>query len=225
MLNTGYLYGLENNQLIDFQGHQLQSDTAQQLMLMQTAAAKDNISLQICSAYRDLPRQLAIWNAKAKGQRAVLDARSQPIDIRHLSEDQLIDAILLWSALPGTSRHHWGTDIDVYDAHQMSRKQLQLIPSEYQADGPCHALHSWLTRYCGDFGFYFPFQAGLSGVSPEPWHLSYYPKANDYLAAFDPQSLATILSQQPIALKNAILARLEHLVSHYVFHVAPSPAG
>ena len=33
-----------------------------------------------------------------------------------LAPDALIETILLWSALPGGSRHHWGTDVDVFDA-------------------------------------------------------------------------------------------------------------
>ncbi|SPY94009.1 D-alanyl-D-alanine carboxypeptidase [Proteus mirabilis] len=64
------------------------------------------------SFIRSFERQLAIWNGKFEGTRPVLDAESQPIDIQTLSEGQRCEAILKWSALPGASRHHWGTEID-----------------------------------------------------------------------------------------------------------------
>ncbi|QYK03287.1 M15 family metallopeptidase [Shewanella psychrotolerans] len=190
---------------------------------MQLAAAKDGLSIQICSAYRDLAKQLAIWNAKASGKRTLLDKNSEPIEIASLNDDQLVDAILLWSALPGISRHHWGTDIDLFDANNITRNDLQLISSEYEPNGPCHYLHNWLTCHASNFGFYFPYQAKLSGVSPEPWHLSYYPKANEYLKAFDIKTLANILSQQEMHLKHSVLGRLETLVDEFVYRIAPWP--
>lgn len=220
---SGNIYGLGQPPLVEYQGHLLEPETASKLRLMQTAAAKDDLSIQICSAYRNLTKQLAIWNAKACGKRPILDAHSQPIAIAPLSDDQLVDAIMLWSALPGISRHHWGTDIDLFDANQIAQTDLRLITSEYAPQGPCHKMHSWLSHYAADFGFYFPYQAGLSCVSPEPWHLSYYPKASIYLEAFDIQTLTDILSQQEMLLKRSVLARLESLVNEFVYRVAPWP--
>jgi hypothetical protein len=45
----------------------------------------------------------------------LLDAHNQPLDALQLGETERLHAILHWSALPGTSRHHWGTDLDIYD--------------------------------------------------------------------------------------------------------------
>ncbi|MCG9746379.1 M15 family metallopeptidase [Shewanella sp. Isolate8] len=219
------IYGFDEPTLVDHQGHRLAPESAAQLTKMQGAAASDGINIAICSSYRDFNRQLGIWNAKASGKRPVLDAASRPMDIETLSENELLDAILRWSALPGMSRHHWGTDLDLFDANAISRASLELIDSEYQVGGPCHGLHQWLVAHAADFGFYFPYQAGLSGVSPEPWHLSYYPLADSHLASFDIHALETRLEQADIALKDPILARLEELVSRYVYFVAPSPNG
>ena len=217
------IYGLGELPLEKYQGHLVEPSALAKFKLMQLAAAKDGLSIQICSGYRDLPKQLSIWNAKASGKRTLLDKNSQPIAIASLSDDQLVDAILLWSALPGISRHHWGTDIDLFDTKLIDQKDLRLISSEYAPGGPCHPMHHWLTRYANDFGFYFPYQAGLSGVSPEPWHLSYYPKANEYLRAFDLKTLADILSQQEMHLKHSVLGRLETLVDEFVYRIAPWP--
>ncbi|ASJ96893.1 MULTISPECIES: M15 family metallopeptidase [Shewanella] len=219
------LYGEGELPLNDYQGHRLAPECAEQFAKMQAAAAKDNIAIAICSSYRDFERQLGIWNAKASGQRPVLNHQSQPIAIDALSEAQLVDAILCWSALPGMSRHHWGTDLDLFDANTITREKLQLIASEYDPQGPCHKLNLWLKQYAADFGFYLPYQAGLSGVSPEPWHLSYFPLADQYLKAFDKKKLEAQLQKAPILLKTAILARLDELVAQYVYYVAPSPHG
>ncbi|MCE9678770.1 M15 family metallopeptidase [Shewanella sp. AS1] len=218
------VYGLETPPLVEYQGHLLEPETAGQLKKMQHKAEQDGISIQICSAYRSFAKQLAIWNAKAEGQRTLLDKNSQSINHHGLSQDELIDTILLWSALPGISRHHWGTDIDLFDANQINQSQLRLVAQEYAPGGPCHAMYLWLQHHGKEFGFYFPYQAGLSAVSPEPWHLSYYPKAKDYLDAFELETLRQILTGQQMALKTAVLNRLPSLVKAFAYRIAPWPA-
>ena len=218
------LYGLDSQHLVAVGDFLLEQQTAAAFGNMQLAAANSGIDLQLCSAYRPFERQVHIWNAKASGTRPLLDKASHPIDYASLSEQQLIDTILIWSALPGASRHHWGTDIDVFDAKQIIKQSLQLVSAEYQATGPCFVLHQWLVEHAVDYGFYFPYQAQQSGVSPEPWHLSYFPVANDYLCQFRADELAKVLSHAEISLQSLLLERLTELVNHYVFYVAPSPA-
>ena len=85
-------------------------------------------------------------------------------------------AILLWSALPGASRHHWGTEIDVIDRAALRPGQhAQLIPAEYCAEGVFGGLDRWLTEHAGAFGFFRPYDRDRGGVQPEPWHLSFAP--------------------------------------------------
>lgn len=218
------LYGLDSQHLVAVGDFLLEQHTAAAFSNMQLAAANSGIDLQLCSAYRPFDRQVHIWNAKASGTRPLLDKASQPIDYASLSEQQLIDTILIWSALPGASRHHWGTDIDVFDAKQINKQSLQLVSAEYQGSGPCAAMHQWLQQHASQYGFYFPYQTQQSGVSPEPWHLSYYAIADNYLAQFNSTELAKVLSGAEIALQSPLLERLAELVDHYVFYVAPSPA-
>ena len=95
-----------------------------------------------------------------------------------------VDAILWWSALPGASRHHWGTDFDVMDARAMpAGYKLQVVPAEYLAGGPFHRLTTWLDAHMHAFGFFRPYTTDRGGVSPEPWHLSYAPVAQRAQAA------------------------------------------
>nr|WP_258406044.1 M15 family metallopeptidase [Shewanella acanthi] len=198
----------------------LEAQTANAFNAMAARALEDGIKLGICSAYRSFDRQLAIWNAKASGKRVVLDKKELPVDILGLSDTELVDTILLWSALPGASRHHWGTDLDVFDANQIEVSSLGLVEAEYTGSGPCAKLHIWLKTHAKDFGFYFPFQPNLSGVSPEPWHISYFPHSQGLLAQFDTQALAQIIANSDMRLKDAVLARLTELVNEYVRRVA-----
>lgn len=208
---------------MDYQGHKLQQDTAVALATMSAAAKSQGIEIQICSGYRSFAAQLNIWNTKALGTRTLLDIDSHPVSIINKSDKELVELILLWSALPGTSRHHWGTDIDLYDANAIAGKNLRLITSEYQESGPCGRLHTWLVQCSHEFGFYFPFQQGLSGVSPEPWHLSFFPVANQYLNQFKLDKVTSILDDTDIELKEVLMAKIPDIVKEYVHRVAPSP--
>ena len=115
--------------------------------------------LRIASGFRSFERQLAIWNAKAGGRRAVHGDDGRPIDMSNLAEIDRVHAILRYSALPGGSRHHWGSDIDVYDAAAVPVDyQVQLSPEEVAPVGVFGPLHSWLDGRlrATDTGFYRP---------------------------------------------------------------------
>ncbi|GGZ31436.1 MULTISPECIES: M15 family metallopeptidase [Shewanella] len=237
MAKSDFLYGLETEEaprrtLVNLSGSEsgsgaevwLEAETAKAFLKMQAAAEQDGIALAICSGYRSFERQLAIWNAKASGKRPLLDKNSLPVgDVGALSDDELVALILLWSALPGASRHHWGTDMDLFDSGQISKHELKLVNAEYEPQGPCYKLNLWLDERALDFGFYRPFQPGLSGVSPERWHLSFLPKAKGFLEKFDSDRLRQILDHSDLALKQSLLRRLPELVETYVRRVAPYP--
>lgn len=224
---TARLYGLSTRELVEYlspyhlgyHSFRLEANTAIAFKAMAEKAEAVGIKLAICSAHRPFERQLAIWNAKACGKRAVLDANELPVSIRGLSDDAIVDLILLWSALPGASRHHWGTDLDVFDAEMIDVKALRLVEAEYIQAGPCAKLHAWLVDNAHDFGFYFPFQRGQSAVSPEPWHISYFPVSQLLLPQFDRAELATLLANSDMLLKNAVLARLDSLIDEYVLRI------
>lgn len=119
------------------------------------------------SGFRSFEQQLLIWNRKATGQRAVLDSQARPLDIARLSDRELVFAILRWSALPGASRHHWGTDIDVYDeAARPEGYEVDLVPDEVNPGGMFGPLHAWLDDRIltgTSFGFYRPYDLDRGG--------------------------------------------------------------
>ena len=115
----------------------IHKDILKPFLDLQRSARKAGFDLKICSAFRSFDRQLLIWNGKISGMRPVMDSFGKPINIQNLSPWQKIQAILRWSALPGASRHHWGTDFDVWDSSAVAGDyQLQLQASEYTGDGP-----------------------------------------------------------------------------------------
>ncbi len=174
--------------------------------------------LRVASGFRSFERQLVIWNDKAKGLRAVLDKMGIAVDIHSLSDDEKIFAILQWSALPGASRHHWGTDIDVYDASRLIEGyQLQLTLEETENGGPFAEFHLWLTDELRQGSYFFrPYVPGAGSISPEPWHLSYAPLAHIFAAKLSESELREKLQATDILLKDNILKNLEYIFNHYI---------
>ncbi len=184
------------------------------------AARQAGFELAIASAHRDFERQLLIWNAKASGRRPVLDNAGKPLDIDSLTERQWVFAMLRWSALPGASRHHWGSDLDIYDAATVSPAyQVQLSPEETTGDGVFAELHRWLGARidAGEaFGFYRPYRVDRGGVAPEPWHLSFAPESRQFQQQLDPARYYDFLSAQRLALRQTVLDHFEEIYHRFI---------
>ena len=179
-LNPRQLTGLDDTHLVTLaDGHRLQSEVARAFTALQSDARNAGFELSIASSFRPFCRQLAIWNGKADGTRPIHDDQGRPISIERLSRTEQLHAILRFSAMPGTSRHHWGTDLDVYDAAAVpSEYPLQLSPDEVAAGGVFDRLHCWLDERLAageSHGFFRPYGKDRGGVAPERWHLSYAP--------------------------------------------------
>src|SRR3954468_18712013 len=178
-------------------------------LAMRDAAAYDGIDLIARSSFRDFDTQVTIWNRKWNGERPLFDRNSQPLDRSRLSDSQSVDAILYWSAIPGGSRHHWGSDIDVVDGAAIPKDYaVQLVPSEYARDGIFARLAEWLNANMNRFGFFRPYRTDRGGVSPEPWHLSYAPVSLPALESFSLSMLRQVIDASSIAGKPHVLARL-----------------
>jgi LAS superfamily LD-carboxypeptidase LdcB len=192
-------------------------------MALRAAAHEAGFDLRIVSGFRSFARQAEIWNAKASGMRPVLDASERPLDISGLSDIEKLMAILRWSALPGASRHHWGTDADIVDAAAMSDGyQVQLRIDECRGRGPFAPMHRWLDQRIeqnGAFGFFRPYTGVGCSVAPEPWHLSYAPLARQCQQALDPARLCLAHREMGIALCDAIARRCDDLLAR--FHYLP----
>jgi LAS superfamily LD-carboxypeptidase LdcB len=206
-------------------GAMVHADVVEPLHELRAAAASEGFNLALDSGFRSFDRQLAIWNRKASGQRAVLDSDARPIDIRTLTPSDLILAILRWSALPGASRHHWGTDVDVYDSAAMpDGYQIELIPAEVERGGMFAPLHEWLDERIAKgtaFGFFRPYDRDRGGVAPERWHLSYAPLASSFLQRLSPEELRPAVEAADMLLKDVVLEHLDGIFARFVTNINP----
>ncbi|WP_225639566.1 M15 family metallopeptidase [Candidatus Profftia sp. (ex Adelges kitamiensis)] len=177
MFTFKMLTGQSTEHLSNLYGdHRLHNQTIASFIELQYVAKKAGFNLQPVSTFRHFSRQQRIWNDKFTGSRTVLDINGQPLDITTMNNEKLCKAILVWSAMPGASRHHWGTEIDVYDPDLLPKGQkLRLELWEYLKGGYQYPLQQWLACNMIQFGFYCPFGHQQQDIAIEPWHISYKP--------------------------------------------------
>jgi LAS superfamily LD-carboxypeptidase LdcB len=227
-LNERQLTGRDRGHLVELDAPPcaLHAAAVRPFLALREAAARAGFDLVPVSSFRDFDRQRAIWNAKFRGERAALDRRGRPVDMRALDAAARVETILLWSALPGASRHHWGSDIDVAEGGAIARGwRPKLELAEYRRGGPFAALSAWLGDNMRRFGFYRPYTRRGRGVQPEPWHLSFAPVAQQAEALLTPSLLAEALSGADMAGREVVLARLGDIHARYVRAVATPPAA
>ena len=152
----------------------LQYEAYDAFVKMFEAAQADGINLVIVSAMRTFNHQRRIWNNKWNG-RQMLEGNINATSIKN----PVVRAreILRYSAMPGTSRHHWGTDID-----------LNSVENSYFESEQGKMVYQWLLQNAATFGFCQPYSAhGYSrqgGHEEEKWHWSYKPVSEKYFKAF-----------------------------------------
>jgi LAS superfamily LD-carboxypeptidase LdcB len=204
-------------------GARVHRDVIAPFLELKAAAAAEGFDLGIDSGFRSFERQRSIWNRKARGELAVLDSQARPLDISRLGAGELVFAILRWSALPGASRHHWGTDLDVYDrAAKPLGYEVQLVPTEVESGGMFAPLHESLDRRIAvraAFGFFRPYDVDRGGVAPERWHLSFAPVASQYLRVLTVDLLREAIEPADLALKDAVLDNLAEIYRRFVVNI------
>jgi len=187
---------------------------------LREASAAAGIELEVVSAFRDFERQSAIWNGKFRGERPLLDHAGQPLEVGKLDDLQRVRTILIWSALPGASRHHWGTDFDVIDRAALAALgpdyRVQLTVAEFTGEGPFVRLNEWLAGNMANHGFFRPYTTDRGGVRPEPWHLSYAPVSVPALQSFSLEILKDAIDGSELAGRETVLALLPELYDRYV---------
>lgn len=145
----------------------LRTETWDAFQKMRAAAAQDGVDLKIASATRNFDYQKGIWEKKWTGA-TLVDGKNLSVSIPDGLER--FRKILEYSAAPGTSRHHWGTDVDIFYA----------IP-EYFEGGKGKEIYDWLRLHAGEFGFCQVYDmkdaVRPAGYNEEKWHWSYLPLA------------------------------------------------
>jgi LAS superfamily LD-carboxypeptidase LdcB len=172
----------------------LRKETFEAFQKMFEAAQKDKISLKIISATRNFQQQKQIWEGKW-----TRFAKEAP------GAEQRALKILEYSAMPGTSRHHWGTDVDLNDLNNPA----------FKTGGKYAETYEWLVKNAHLYGFCQPYTAKgperPSGYEEERWHWSYMPLSGDFLT----QYLQTIQNEMITGFKGSETALKIGAVEHY----------
>jgi LAS superfamily LD-carboxypeptidase LdcB len=200
-----------------------QPAVVQAFLAMRAAAALDGFDLQPFSTFRDYETQLRIWNNKFTGTRPLYDLDGNVRDFASLTERQVVEGILHWSALPGGSRHHWGTEIDVVDGNAMADGYSpKLLPEETAVGGIFRGLHHWLDQNMAKYEFFRPYNYFKGGMYPEPWHLSFAPASMEANKSVTVELLSDVTSNANILGKAIALEMLPTIYEKYIInYVSP----
>jgi LAS superfamily LD-carboxypeptidase LdcB len=169
------------------EGINLRKEAHDAFIEMKKAAYQDGISIEIVSSYRSFDRQLAIFERKYL--QYTEDEGMEPL--------QAIDKIIEYSTIPGTSRHHWGTDIDIIDASKKTEGDV-LVPSKFEEGGPFADLKAWMDVHAREYGFYLVYtnESKRRGFKYEPWHYSYAPLSVPMLEIFRKKNILQLLVKE-----------------------------
>jgi hypothetical protein len=219
---TSRLLGLDETGLVSVEGHLMHGDIVGDWLQLKNAATDAGFDLAVASSYRSFERQLIIWNEKAQGLRPVFDRQGNLIDLSSLDPKSQVHAILQWSALPGGSRHHWGTDLDIYDRSAVDDEyQVQLSAQEVEKGGVFCALHDYLDQQlypAGNNNFFRPY-TGLGGVACERWHISHCSLSRALCPLMTKELLTNTIATQAgtdFMLQDAVLSQLDEIFQQYV---------
>ncbi|SHF51887.1 LD-carboxypeptidase LdcB, LAS superfamily [Fodinibius roseus] len=170
----------------------LHEKTYEAFKAMADSAKADGITFTLISGTRNFDYQKSIWDRKWNNSTADSDL------------DKALE-ILEYSSMPMTSRHHWGTDIDLND-----------LNNSYFESGQGRKEYEWLKAHANDFGFYQPYTDkslnGRTGYNEEKWHWSYLPLASQYLKFYNQH----ISNADITGFKGSELAKEIDMVGNYV---------
>ena len=189
MFNRNQLIGKGNSDIIgDSYTSKMHKDAKTAFLKMKKEAAKEGINIEVVSAYRSFQRQKEIFERKYK-----------KFTSQGLSPSEAINKIIEYSTIPGTSRHHWGTDIDIIDAN-VPRPSSVLKAKNFHGDGPFCKLKEWLDIHSEEFGFFevYTNNPNRKGFKYEPWHFSYAPVSKPMLQEYKKLNIKAILKEENI---------------------------
>lgn len=155
----------------------LRPQVAENFLKMQQQAKNDGVLINLVSGYRDFYRQARMWNGKFL---KLSQTKKNPHDV--------VADILKYTAIPGTSRHHFGTDIDITGKlDDNNKKKIDLLESRHFIPGGMFAdVYQWIITNGKYFGFLLTYDdtPNRAGFYFEPWHFSYAPLAKKLLKTY-----------------------------------------
>ena len=196
------------DQYTDKSGIYLHSEALSSYVKMYDAAKAAGHDLVIRSATRNFNYQKSIWEAKWNGSRILSSGINAAKDIS--DPIQRAKEIMKYSAMPGASRHHWATDID-----------LNAFDNSYFASGKGKSIYEWLVANAATYGYYQVYTAKgddrTTGYEEEKWHWTYKP-ISKHLTAYAKVNLTDEVFSD---FSGSDHAPALHVVSDYVLGIHP----
>lgn len=168
------------------EGINLREQAYEAFLKMKKAAYTAGFDIKMISSFRSFDRQKAIFERKF---------------IRFTEEGlkpmEAIEKIVEYSTIPGTSRHHWGTDIDIIDGYPKSSGDV-LVPEKFEGEGPFAPFKKWLDENSEKFGYYLVYTDNYfrRGFKYEPWHYSYAPLSIPMLKQFRKRNIFRLIQNE-----------------------------
>lgn len=188
-------------------GIYMRKDAYEAFKAMHAAAKAEGVDLVIISATRNFSSQKGIWENKWTGQ-TLVDGKS--LVQSHPDPQQRALKILNYSSMPGTSRHHWGTDID-----------MNSLTNTYFESGKGKVIYDWLVANAATYGFCQPYSPKgtnrPNGYNEEKWHWSYMPISSEYLVQYK----ESVTYDQITGFKGSETAKMIDVIPNYVVGIAP----
>jgi len=156
----------------------LQAEVYDALQKMIKAAKIDGVHITLVSGYRSFNHQKQIWNRKFDKYRK-----------QGYSVKKCIEKITNYTAIPGTSRHHWGTDVDLSDkyANGLNNNKRE-------------KFNQWMAKNAKKFGFYLVYtnDKNRTGYKYESWHFTYKKLAKPLLEEYLKTDVFNLIMHQGI---------------------------
>lgn len=168
------------------EGINLRKEAHEAFVRMKRDAYQDGIDISVVSSYRNFERQRAIFERKYI---AFTDEGLEPLEA--------IDKIIEYSTIPGTSRHHWGTDVDLIDASKPADGDV-LVADKFESGGPFEDFKTWMDANSESYGYFLVYTDNprRRGFKYEPWHYSYAPLSRDMLAEYRRLNLVRLMEKE-----------------------------
>jgi LAS superfamily LD-carboxypeptidase LdcB len=168
-------------------GINLRKEAHDSFVEMRKAALADGIDLKVVSSYRSFDRQAVIFERKYL--KYTDEDGMEPLDA--------IEKIIEYSTIPGTSRHHWGTDIDLIDGNPKVDGDV-LDSTKFGTGGPFEKFKFWMEENAEKYDYHMVYtdEPKRRGFKYEPWHYSYAPLSIPMLKSFRLKNIMKQLEQE-----------------------------
>lgn len=153
---THYRYeDCSEKDLVEYGGYKLHKNCLDAFLEMQACAKKENLNLEIVSAYRSSKYQTEVFKRKFTTE---------------IPSDEDFEARLKYSAPSGFSEHHTGLAIDI----NSTEEDFDQTPEFW-----------WLVGHAKNYGFEMSFpENNAQGLGYEPWHWRYIGKNDEFKSIF-----------------------------------------